>query len=143
MTPNQPASDNGATTPSESISSGLGAPCPSRFVSRSMKTKLKIILVTFATTTVFWCLVVVGFFWFASEQSSGVSFIEDAHRRGFIVRMRAANAESQPVTFVVEELRTNATRATASPVVLLERELTPSGEFWVGIRKTKTEIRSP
>jgi hypothetical protein len=105
----------------------------------AMKTKLKIIIVTFVATTVFWCLVVVGFFWFASEQSSGVSFIEDAHRRGFVVMMRAANEESQPVTFVVEELSTNATIAVALPVILLEWELTPSGEFWVGIRKTKTE----
>jgi hypothetical protein len=106
-----------------------------------MKTKLKIILVTFVATTVFWCLVAVGFFWFASEQSSGVSFIEDAHRRGFVAMMRAANSESQPVTFVVEELRTNAMSAAASHVVLLERKLKPSGEFWVGIRKTKTETR--
>ena len=106
-----------------------------------MKTKLKTIIVTFVATTVFWCLVVAGFFWFGSEQSSGVSLIEDAHRRGFVAMMRAANVESQPVTFVVEELRTNATSAAASPVVLLERELTPSGEFWVGIRKTKTETK--
>ena len=58
-------------------------------------------------------LVVVGFFWLA-EQSSGVSFVEDAQRRGFVAMMRAVNAESQPVTFVVEELRTNATSGTAS-----------------------------
>jgi hypothetical protein len=106
-----------------------------------MKTKLKIIIVTFVATTVFWCLVVVGLFWLGSEQSSGVSFIEDARGRGFVAMMRAANEESQPVTFVVEELRTNATGAAASKAVLLERELTPSGEFWVGIRKTKAESK--
>jgi len=106
-----------------------------------MKTKRKIIIVTFVVTTVFWCLVVVGFFWFASEQSSDVSLIEDAHRRGFVGIMRAANQESRPVTYVVEELRTNATSAAASQVVLLERELTPSEVLWVGIRKTKPETK--
>ena len=106
-----------------------------------MKTKLKIVIVTFIATTVFWCLVAVGLFWFASERGSGVNFIEDAHRRGFVAMLRAANVESQPVTFVVEELRTNAASAAASQVVLLERELTPSGEFWVGIRKRKTETK--
>jgi flagellar basal body-associated protein FliL len=107
-----------------------------------MKTKLKIIIVSSLATTVFWCLVVVvALVWFGSEQTSGVSLIEDARKRGFVAMMRAANVESQPVTFVVEELRTNATGAAASQAVLLERELTPSAEFWVGIRKTKTEIK--
>ena len=106
-----------------------------------MKTKLKTIIVTFLATTAFWCLVIVGTFWLGSRQNTGVSFIQDAQQRGFIGIISARNPEAQAVTFTVEELRTNSTRADTSQVVLLERQVPPSGEFWVGIRKTKIEKR--
>ncbi len=103
-----------------------------------MKAKLKIIAVTFVVTTVFWCLVIIGFLWLPSEDS-GVSFIEDAARRGFVNMMSARNTESKSVTFTVAELPPNATNADSPQTVLLERQLPPSGEFWIGIKKTKTE----
>jgi hypothetical protein len=106
----------------------------------SLIVKFKIIILTFVATTIFWALAVIGYLWLASE-NSGVSFVEDAHRRGFLVMMRAANEESQPVTFVVEELHTNAVTADAGRTVLLERQLPPTGEFWVGIKKTKTDTK--
>ena len=105
-----------------------------------MKTKLKTIVITFIATTVFWCSVIVGCFWLLPK-STGVSFIEVAQRRGFVGMMSARNAESQPVTFTVEELRTNTASADASPIVLLERQLPPAGEFWIGIKKTKTQAK--
>ena len=108
---------------------------------RVVKIKLKIIIITFLATTVFWCLVIVGVFWLGPRQNSGVSIIQDAQQRGFVGMMSARNPDSQPVTFTVEELRTNVTRADTSQVILLERQVPPSGEFWVGIRKAKTEKR--
>lgn len=105
-----------------------------------MKAKLKIIAATFIGTTAFWCLAIVGVFWCLPD-NSGMSFIEDAQRRGFSALMSARNTESQPVTFTVAESRTNAITADASQVVLLERELPPAGELWIGIRKTKTELK--
>ncbi len=107
-------------------------------VADLMKSKLKIIGATFVGTSAFWCLAIVGFSWFLPN-NSGISFIEDAQRRGFSAVMSARNTESQPVTFAVAELRTNAVSAGTSQVVLLERQLPPAGELWIGIRKTKNE----
>ena len=100
-----------------------------------MKSKLKIIIATFLATTAFWCLLI---FWLGQSRQSGISFIDDARQRGFVGMMSARNVESQSVIFTVEELRTNMTRTDTSRVVLLQRLLPPSGEFWVGIRKTET-----
>jgi len=110
-------------------------------ITRIVKTKLKIIIITFLATTAFWCLVIVGVFSLGSSQNSGVGVVQDAQQRGFVGMMSILNPDSQPVTFTVEELRTNVTRADTSQVILLERQVPPSGGFWVGIRKAKTEKR--
>jgi len=111
---------------------------PSAVTARKMKTKVKIIIVTFLATTAFWCLAVVAFFWLPPRKS-GVDVVEDARQRGFIAVLRAWNTESRPVTFRVEELYTNKPGATDSQVVLLERQVPPSSEFRVGIRKTASK----
>ena len=115
----------------------------SDFATHAMKSKLKIIIITFLATTAFWCLAVVGFFWWASsDQSTGVTFMEDARKRGFVAVMKTRNAETQPVTFTVEEVCTNATgmdTSDTSRVVLLERQLPPSGEFSIGIGRTENK----
>jgi hypothetical protein len=102
-----------------------------------MKPKLKIIAVTFVATTLFWCLAILGFFWCLPERG-GVNFIDDAQRRGFYAMMSARNTESQPVTFTVAELVTDTTSADTPRPVLLERQLPPAGELWIGIKKSKT-----
>jgi len=101
-----------------------------------MKSRLKIIIVTSVATTAFWCLLLVGLFWWASDsQTAGVSFIEDAAKHGYFNMMRAWNDGKQSATFTVAEIRTNATGTNTSQVVLLERQLPPSGEFWIAIKK--------
>jgi hypothetical protein len=105
-----------------------------------MKSKLKIVIITFTGTTAFWCLVIISFFWWTSSfQRTGVSFPEDARLRGYFGMMRAWNADKQPVTFTVEEVRTNTTGIDTSRVALLERKLPPSGELWIGIRKEMSQ----
>src|SRR5688572_27931185 len=107
--------------------------------THSMKAKLKIILLTFVATTIFWCLVVVGFlFWVSSVPGPGDNFVADAHRRGFFSMMGTTNSGSQPMSFVIEELRANT---NAPKVVLLERQVPPAGEFWVGIRRVNPETK--
>jgi hypothetical protein len=101
-----------------------------------MKTKLTIIAVTFLATTLFWCLAIGGFFWCLPDKG-GVSFIGDAQQRGFSTMMSARNTESHPVTFTVVEVGTNTASADAPQAVLLERQLPPAGELWIGVRKTK------
>lgn len=100
-----------------------------------MKTKIKTIILTFLATTVFWSLVIAGITWF-SVNKSGASFVDNAAHRGFVCMMSAKNGDSQSVTYTVEELSTNTAKAGA---VLLERKLPPTGEFWIGIKKSKTE----
>lgn len=103
-----------------------------------MKTKVRIIIVTFVATTVFWCLAIVGFIW-SSTRNAGVDVVEDARQRGFVAIVKASNTESRQVTFSVEELRDGKPSADGSQVVLLERQLPPSGEFWVAIKKTASK----
>ena len=100
-----------------------------------MRTKLALILVTSVATTLFWFLAIVGVAWLAPGGSGGTSFVADACRRGWVAMMRAWNDEPRPVTFIVAELDTNAVGTNVSDVVLLRRELPPSGEFWIGIKK--------
>ena len=103
-----------------------------------MKTKLKIIIVTFLATTAFWCLVAFALFWLPPPKS-GVDVLEGARQRGFIAVLSARNSESQPVTFTFEELYTNKPNATDAQVVLLERQLPPSSKLRIGIRKTASK----
>jgi hypothetical protein len=103
---------------------------------RIVKTKLTIIAVTFLATTAFWCLAIICFFWCCSDKGA-VSFIEDAQGKGFSTMMSARNTESQQVTFTVVELGTNAGSARGPQTVLLERQLPPAGELWIGVRKAK------
>ena len=105
-----------------------------------MKPRIKTIILTFIATTVFWCLVVASTFWLFGHKS-GVSLVEDATSRGFVAMMSARNFESQPVTFTVSELHANTTSANEGQVVLLERQVPPSGEFWIGITKAKADIK--
>jgi hypothetical protein len=109
-----------------------------------MKPKLKIIILTFIGTTAFWCLVIVGIFWWAEHfPSTSVSFIDDAQSRGFYSMMRVCNGQSQSVTFTVAEIFTNMPAAATSDVVLLERQVPPSGEFWIGVREKTRESKRP
>jgi hypothetical protein len=103
-----------------------------------MKAKLKISVATFVATTGFWGLAIFVFFWCLPDRSD-VNFIEDAQRRGFYAMMSARNSESQPMSFTVAELRTNATSADTPQAILLERQLPPAGELWIGIKKAKME----
>ena len=105
-----------------------------------MKSKLKTIIITFVATTLFWCLVVVCTIWLFRD-NSGVSFTEDAMGRGFVAIMSARNTEPQAVTFTVAELRTNTASANAQETVLLERQLPPAEEFWIGIKKGPTGVK--
>src|SRR5467141_2493788 len=95
-------------------------------------------IVTFTATTAFWCLAIVAFVCL-SQRNAGVDLGADARQRGFIAMLRALNTESQPVTFVVEELRGNKTSTNTSQVVLLERQLPPAGELCVGIKKAQNK----
>jgi len=105
-----------------------------------MKSRLKLIIVTFVATTAFWCLVIVGLFWWGSlNETAGVNFVEDSATRGYLSLMRAWNDGKQPVKFTVEEFRTNAPGMKGSEVVLLERQLPPSGDLWVGIKKEEPQ----
>ena len=105
-----------------------------------MKTKLKVIALTFAATTVFWCLAIAGFLWLAPGSTDRCIHLEAADR-GFLTVMSARNIESQPVTFTVAEFQTNAASTDLLQNVLLERQLPPSGELWVGIKRTQTVRR--
>jgi len=107
-----------------------------RRAAHSRKTKLKTIAATFVATTVFWCFAILGVFWWLSHEN-GDDFIEDAQKRGFYEMMMARNTESQPVTFTVAELPTNTASADTPQLVLLERQVPPAGELWIGIKKTK------
>ncbi|HTA29952.1 MAG TPA: hypothetical protein VK731_05685 [Candidatus Cybelea sp.] len=101
-----------------------------------MKSRLKIIIVTFVATTTFWCLVIVGLFWWSSHSgTAAANSVEDSASRGYLSLMRAWNDGKQPVKFTVEEFRTNTPGSNSSPVVLLERQLPPSGDLWIGIKK--------
>jgi hypothetical protein len=105
-----------------------------------MKSKLKIIIVTSVATTAFWCLFVVGLFWWASfSQTAGANFIEDAANHGCNV-MRAWNDGKKSVKFTVSEIL-NATNTNFSQVVLLERQVPPSGDLWIGIKKDEPQGR--
>jgi hypothetical protein len=107
-----------------------------------MKSRLKIIIVTFVATTAFWCLVIVGLFWWASlVETAGVSPIQDAANYGYFNVMRAWNDGKRSVKFTVAEFRTNAPGTNASEVVLLERQLPPSGDLWVGIKKEEPQSK--
>ena len=104
-----------------------------------MKSKLKIIILAFLGTTAFWCLLIVGFFWWVSaDGKSGVSFISEAAQQGYSTLLRAWNDDKKPVIFTVVEVNTNATGTNNSVAVLLERSLPPSGEFWIGIKKKES-----
>src|SRR2546429_1363352 len=103
--------------------------------------KLKIVIITFLSTTAFWCAAIVGVFWLGAREVTSVGVIEDPQRKGFMGIIWARNTETRPVTFTVEELRTNFTLADTSRGILIERQLPPSGEFWVAIRKAKPEKR--
>lgn len=107
-----------------------------------MKSKLKIVVVTFLATTVFWGLFLVGLFWWGTHgHGTEVSWIDDAVSHGYLNLMRVWNDETQPVTFTVAEIRTNTTGTNTLEAILLERQLQPSGEFWVGIKKNKSQSK--
>ena len=101
-----------------------------------MKARLKAIFITFLATTLFWCLVIVGFFWFFSRKSGAVSIVDDARQKGFVAMMYATSTESQPLTLTVEDMRTNISSTGA---VLLDRKLPPSGDFLIGIKEGNAE----
>ena len=103
-----------------------------------MNTKIKTIILTFLATTIFWCLAIVCAFSLGAPKPH-TTFIQDAVSRGFRTMFSARNTESQPLTFTIVELRTNTPSANEPEIVLLERQLPPRGEFWIGIKETKTE----
>jgi hypothetical protein len=103
-----------------------------------MKSTLKIIAISFVATTAFWCLLIVGLLaWCSFPRRTGVDFIEDAQTRGYFGMMSVWNHENHPVTFSVTEVRTNSAATNAPELVLFERQLPPSAEFWIGVRKTE------
>ena len=101
-----------------------------------MKGKLKIIAATFIATTVFWCLAIVGIY-FCLGHKLNVGFIH-YDTEGFADMIRAQNTESRPVMFTVAEMPTNGLSSAKPIAVLLERELPPHDEFWIGIKQTKS-----
>jgi hypothetical protein len=105
-----------------------------------MNMRFKIILLTFLGTTGFWFVTIIGLFWLLPRNTE-VSFSDDSRHKGFCALLTARNTDAQPVTFTVAELQTNAVNASRPEAVLLERQLPPSGELRVGIKKTKTPTR--
>jgi hypothetical protein len=104
--------------------------------------KIKIIILTFAATTAFWCLAIAGFFWWLTTRPSVTTSVwMDAQKFGYYSMMQATNDQSQAVTFVVSEIRTNLPLTATSEVILLERRLPPSGELWIGMKEKNTETK--
>ena len=104
--------------------------------------KLKVIIVTFVATTAFWCLVIAGFFWWATTRPSVTTTIwNDAQKFGYYSMMRASNGESRAATFIVAEISTNLPMTATSQVILLERRIPPSGELWIGMKQTNTQTK--
>ncbi|HEX5220674.1 MAG TPA: hypothetical protein VFZ59_13970 [Verrucomicrobiae bacterium] len=99
-----------------------------------MKAKLKTIVLTFIATTAFWCLLIGCVFWFFAERSA-LTFAETAPLRGYVAMFSTWNTNSQPVTFTVGELRTNAASEEDAQVILFERRVPPSGHLLFGIKK--------
>src|SRR5262249_29718548 len=98
-----------------------------------------IILVTFAATTVFWCLVIVGFIWFASPGQADTSNIAQLRRLGFHYLVFDQNRQGRDATFVVESIQTNSAGPGFSRQELLRTNLPPSQTITLGLRKERKE----
>jgi hypothetical protein len=100
-----------------------------------MKSKLKIISITFAATTVFWCLVTAGFFWCGASPDAGNDAISQLRRLGYHYLLVEQNLQDGNSTLVVDAIYTNFTGAALSKVELLRTNLTPAQTMLLGLRR--------
>ena len=97
-----------------------------------MNSRFKTIALTAVGTTVFWLTAITLVFWLTSKREDRIQaqFLTDTGSFGFF---DSTNTKTKAVTFVIEELSTDA--AATGRVELARRQLAPGQRFRVGYRE--------
>jgi len=104
-----------------------------------MKAKLKIIIITCAAASVFWCLVVVSFFWVCAKRQPRTDAISQLFRFGYHYVVIEQNYEGRNSTLVVDAIQTNSTGTGITRAELLRTNLIPSQTMMLGLRREKVQ----